>query len=200
MAIDPITAVTVGSSILDGVFSALDNGDVEEARRQLEQARRQFEQGMTQRQHEFGRTQGQSEAMDVLDVQRNIDSSPLRDQVMAMMKARIGAPPQSFVPRDPLRPPGGTQATGSAADPTGQMEVMRNAASNYTPGSGGVDTSTAESVKAMLMGNMSRPVPAPPTMPKYGPDGRPIDKVGGLEESERMTPYRMSNKFSRGMR
>lgn len=73
-------------------------------------------------------------------VQRQIEMSPMRDRAMYMLSQRMGAPMQTFSPRDIFNP-------GGAGTQGGYDQNALNAANaRYKPGAGGVDPSVLQAI------------------------------------------------------
>lgn len=158
--------IQAGAAVLSGILGALDNGDVEEARRQIREAQRQFDANFGQRQYEFGRTQTQSEGNDALGIQRSLDATPLRDMALHSLRARMAAPPSPFQANDRLNPT--AKPMGSPSDPHGGLATNRAAAASYTPGAGGADTSVARRLLEMYMNNQKDTPKMPVLQSKKG--------------------------------
>lgn len=94
---------------------------------------------------------------------RQVETNPMRDQVMFLLQQRMGMPQQSFQARDIFNP--STSATvpqSGGIDPT----AMANAQASYRPGMGGTNPAVAEALMQRFFGQAtggaSVPTPTPP--------------------------------------
>lgn len=95
---------------------------------------------------EFERTTGDSEGLQAVSLQHQLDTAPLRDRAQAMLQSRLGAPPQAFHPRDYTQ--GFDQLHGTATGGSAStLAAGQHAAANYQPGQGGVNT---EAMQALI--------------------------------------------------
>ncbi len=124
-------------------------------------ALKEQEAALAQQGSQFGRTTGDTEGQTAVGVQGQINRSPIADKAQALLMARMGVQPGAFQPRDytqgisniarPFTTPGAPVAT-----------AMQSAAAHYTPGQGGVDTSTAQQLLAKLKASSGISDTAPP--------------------------------------
>lgn len=131
------------SSLLSGAAGAANaytNYENEQQQNAIKEAQAQ------QQEAEFNRTTADTEGMDAASLQKSLNNAPLRDKAQALMLARLGAPATPFQPRDLTH--GNTAVMNGAASggiaPT--MNAVSQAAQAYTPGSGGVNTSTDQTL------------------------------------------------------
>lgn len=129
-----------------------------------EMSQQQFEAAMRQRQNEFN-------TGTAIDVQNRLNRAPVADK--AQYLAMSATPPMPFQPRDYTQGINNIrgQATGGAAE---QMRANADAAANYKPGMGGVDTETLKTLLARMMGG------AAPTQSNGPPTGQqsPVPNAG----------------------
>lgn len=147
--IDPVTGAMLASTAVNAL-SGFFGGKAKTKQEELDRA---------QRTAEFNRTQGQSEGRDAVGYERQMGSSGMRDQIQHMLMARMGAPPQPFVPRVQ----GGQ---GGAAFARQSAQPMQAAAAGYTPGAGGVQTDVMQQVM-QRMGYGAPPRQATPRPTPY---------------------------------
>lgn len=100
-------------------------------------------------------------------LQHQQDTAPIRDQAMYMIQQRLGMTPQTFKPHDLYN-----QSTSSATPQYGgyNPQQLQQAAANYQPGMGGVNTG----VNQQAIGGMgyttsqSNPLPQSAGAQSYG--------------------------------
>ena len=94
---------------------------------------------LDQRKREFERTQGMAEGQQAVKAQQLLNAAPAADQAAYLLRARMGAAPQTFAPRDYTRtgPANMGVATGG---PATQIAAGQQAAASYRPGMGGYNT------------------------------------------------------------
>lgn len=94
---------------------------------------------LDQRKREFERTQGMAEGQQAVKAQQLLNAAPAADQASYLLRARMGAAPQTFAPRDYTRtgPANMGVATGG---PATQIAAGQQAAASYRPGMGGYNT------------------------------------------------------------
>lgn len=92
-----------------------------------------------QQAQQFNRVQGFNEANNAMAMQRQQAAGPLRDQALFMLKQRMGAPQQAFIPHDIYN-----QSYGSGPAQLGGLSlqnrnILNQAQGHYQPGMGGVN-------------------------------------------------------------
>ncbi len=167
-----------------GVTSAQQAARDKAQQEQAGAALKEQQAALAQQGGEFGRTTGDTEGQTAVGVQGQINRAPIADKAQALLLAHMGVSPGAFQPRDytqglsniarPFTAPGAPVAT-----------AMQTAAANYTPGSGGVDTSTAQALLAKLKGSAGLSTPTtppsfpPPTLPVSSGPPTPIPPTTG---------------------
>lgn len=155
-----------GAGLIEGYMSSADRA------KQLEELKRQFDANLTQRQAEaatasgqFDRTTGNTEAQLAVQAQAGLNRAPVADKAQALLLSRMGVAPSTFQPRDY------TKGTGdllrNTPPPSAHVtQTMQQAANNYRPGDGGVNTSTTQWLLNRMRGSADhRPVPTTPKVP-----------------------------------
>lgn len=107
---------------------------------------------LDEKKNEYARTTGNQEAQTAVSAQNLLNRAPMADNAQALLRARMAIAPTTFAPRDYTRT-GASAATMQAPAQGGaqdQLAAARAAAANYTPGSGGVDTSALELLKKKM--------------------------------------------------
>lgn len=150
--------VQTGLNFLGGVLNwTKDNkgaiGDA--AKAALEYKAKQEE--IAQRAAEFERTQGQSESKDAVGAQNLLNRAPMADQAQYLLRARMGAAPTTFAPRDFTRGPmtPATMAAPATGGPQDRMAAGSTTAAGYKPGMGGVDTSVIQMLRDRMIDKSS---------------------------------------------
>lgn len=110
------------------------------------QAGQQFDKTMGQRREEFSTTQ-------LPGIQQRLDRAPLVDRGQYLMANR--AAPTAFKPRDFTRGGLGVMGQQATGGPAEQLAANAQAAANYRPGMGGVDTNTLELLKKRMLAGAS---------------------------------------------
>ncbi len=168
--------ISAGGAVLEGQQAAAQHAA------SLAEQKREFEANLAQRQAEskqsadqFGRTTGDTEAQAAVRAETQLNKAPVADKAQALLLARMGVAPGQFKPRDYTQ---GTSRLGQpqAAPGANVATSMQNAAANYKPGQGGVDTSTLKMLLAKMTGSSGLKSPTTPTVttptlvkPKLGP-------------------------------
>ena len=115
---------------------------------------------IAQQKAEFERTQGLTEKKDrdanaatAVSTQNLLNRAPMADNAQYLLRARMGAAPTTFAPRDFTKGPisAQTMAAPATGGPQDAMAAGRTAAASYTPGAGGVDTSVLEMLKKRML-------------------------------------------------
>lgn len=168
-------------NLIEGYMSS------EDRQKQLDELRRQFDENLKQRQAEQAfaneqteRTTGNTEAQNAVRAQTMLNAAPIADKAQALALARLGVSPGAFQPRDFTRG-AGDLTRGFTAPSANVASTMQSAAQNYTPGSGGYDTSAIRMLLARMQANQrSRPasttVPPPDPTEPPNPTRPPIDR------------------------
>jgi hypothetical protein len=151
MPIDPGTATVVGAG-LTGLAGMLGGGsDRKLSRQQLQQDMQQFLMQLMQRQHEFSRGQGLTEGQTAVGLERQIDSAPLRDELMFALKARAGLSPRASRPNDMFNPGPGGYNPSAQGQPGGiDLDQLAAKRAGYKHGQGGVTTDVAQALMDKL--------------------------------------------------
>lgn len=132
-----------------GAYEGVQRADIEKQRVQMEKDRMnmsdaQFQAtyGMTKSNaqtniDQFNSSDAFNKGKQAIVAQGSLDQAPLRDQAQYMLKARMGAAPAAFNPRDITK---GTGAFAAGASGGPDLGAVQRAAASYTPGAGGVNT------------------------------------------------------------
>jgi hypothetical protein len=119
---------------------------------------------LAEKQREFNAQLGLADNTQAMTAQSALNRAPLADK--AQYLALNQAAPTAFQPRDYTQAGGlsnlSTPASGGAAK---QLQTNAIAANNYTPGAGGVDTSTLQTILARLKAANPAPTGFTPTGP-----------------------------------
>ena len=107
-----------------------------------------------------------TEGQNAVATQNKLNTAPLADKSQYLLNASMSAPPTAFKPRDYTQP-GGTNnlATPASGGAAAQLAANQAASSSYTPGAGGVDTSTLQLLLSKLKGSGSAFGNMPTTSP-----------------------------------
>ena len=125
---DPSTAAII-MGILNGLSGGIDAINAEKAGKLgIGESERQFNENLKTNRGQYA-----------TNVQRQLDESPLRDQLMYNVQQRVGMPMQRFQPRDMFNPT--AAPTGAGGVNMGQLGQKISA---YKPGMGGVNTDTLQ--------------------------------------------------------
>lgn len=173
--------LSTAGNIAEGVMSSQDRA------KQLAEQKREYDANLAQRQAEaaqaggqFGRTTGDTEAQAAVRAQTQLNTAPIADKAQALILARMGVSPGAFQPRDYTQGQA-SLTTPHAAPGANVATTMQNAAANYQPGQGGVDTSVLKALIAKMTGSSGLPsgtmgAGAPPTPPdgSHPPTGETV--------------------------
>ncbi len=118
----------------------------------------QYKQGQSNAQEDknrYARDTGNREAQVAANAQNLLNRAPMADNAQYLLRARMGAAPTTFAPRDFTKGPmtAETMAAPAMGGPQTQMAAGQVAAGAYTSGAGGVDTSVLEMLKKRMLAN-----------------------------------------------
>jgi hypothetical protein len=131
----------------------------------LEQSNQNQSRALSKEQ--FERTQREKEAQAAVGAEQRLSRAPLADQAQALIKARTLAPPTAFQPRDftsaaPITQSLTAPATGG---PSRTLNAGAQAATDYQPGAGGVQTDVLKAYLQKMLGSSQLDKPETPFTP-----------------------------------
>ena len=136
-----LPAIELGANILGGLAGGIAGGNDKKKDRELEEKKLKQQRQLQMESTGIGR-EGQRRAQQLGEGQeadrlnRQKQTNPMRDQVLAALMARTGMSPGAFKPRDIFNP---STSAGTPQQGGIDLDALKQKMAGYQPGQGGVD-------------------------------------------------------------